>query len=378
MGRIKVLYTHQGTLPSYRMGLVKALIKSTENSDTHHFSFVFDKKVNEHEKLGNPDVSEVAENLTLVNTFYLAGIIKLQGWLPEALKSDVIIIENCLNNLTNILLLGLNIFFRKRIIVLGHDDFSFYNKRTFSGPKAFLWNTFGHGFLFYTFLENSSNKSITIPRDYYNNFNDEVDVELVKKSFSSRDSIRKQLGVSSESKVALYVGRMDKTKGFDGDFCDIIAGLSNSQGIHFVFIGFSKEEFIYSNLFDSAKTTYLPFISNPAELTDYFIAADIYFHPGTIGLGPIRAIQHGLRPICFGRKQHNPEVAYCDARNTIFINRNEDLEWAFSQALMESSSLDSRLSVIDTLSWLSNDISSSRIRRFIQQIANPKDHILPV
>lgn len=370
--KLKVLYTHQGTLPVYRMGLVKSLIQYGDSHNVH-FDFVFDLNVNTREKLGNPDLSTVADgNLILSSTFYFGGIIKIQSWIKNVFKSDVIIIENCINNLTNILLVAVNPLLRKKIVVLGHDDFSFYNKRPFSTLKSFVWNRSAHGFLFYTFWEAKSNKTIKIKRAFYNNFNDEVSQKTVEAAFLKRDQIKTTLKIPLDKKVILYVGRMDKTKGFDSTWCEAISAIANTMNIHFVFVGFQKSEFVNSAYFKDNSITYQGFLSDSNKLTEYFAVADAYIHPGTIGLGPTRAIQHGLMPICFGLKKHNPEVAYCDSRNTLFINQASDLEWALPIAINSSSNWPERLRVMSSLNWLSNESSSKKIIDFVTQIAGTR------
>ena len=90
--------------------------------------------------------------------------------------------------------------------------------------------------------------------------------------------------------------------------------------------------------------------------------------PGTIGLGPIRAIQYGLTPICYILKKHNPEVAYCDSRNTIFIKQSNDLKWAIEMANQRSDNWEKRYTIIQTLDWLGNLKSATRIINFIMDL----------
>jgi glycosyltransferase involved in cell wall biosynthesis len=349
------------------MGLVNSLIRISHKSQVK-IEFVFDQKVNAREKLGNPNLESVPkENLFLARTAYISGIIKFQSWLGKALKSDVVIIENCVNNLTNIAFLLINLISRKSVIVLGHDDFSFYNKRPLSGLKSLLWNKLADGFLFYTFWEAQADKAIKLKRDFYNNFNDEVLLEKVKSRFVERANIKSELGIPPNRRVVLYVGRMDKTKGFDESWCQHMAKLGEEANLYFFFVGFSESEFPYAHYFTSQSVRYIDFVSDSSLLSDYFAIADVYIHPGTIGLGPIRAIQHGLKPICFGLKKHNPEVAYCDSRNTIFINQTQDFDWAVSDALESSAKWSSRQKVINSISWLNNDTSANRIIDFIHQ-----------
>ena len=111
----KVLFTHQATVPAYRIDLFNMLHELS--SGKIEFFFINSAKVSRRENLGS--IYNYRFHIIPVKTAYLS-YFKIQTWVFQIKKYDCIVFENCFNNLTNLLAFPLCKILGKKTVLIGH------------------------------------------------------------------------------------------------------------------------------------------------------------------------------------------------------------------------------------------------------------------
>jgi len=101
-----------------------------------------------------------------------------------------------------------------------------------------------------------------------------VDFDLFKPM--DKQESRKSLGIDSNKKVIIHVGRFDCGKGFDV-MLDVLPELRKRYDLEFIAIGGTKEDMLYQRAIDNGVKAieWLPH----QELVKYYCASDVYVLP---------------------------------------------------------------------------------------------------
>jgi glycosyltransferase involved in cell wall biosynthesis len=163
-----------------------------------------------------------------------------------------------------------------------------------------------------------------------------IDFDLYKPI--EKDLARKQLNLSNDKKIILYVGRFNKVKGVDL-IIDAFKKLKDKYDLDLILIGGAREDIFY----EKAKIAGAKVITRvPSEqLISYYSASDVYVCYmrtnlwGGIGIAPVEAMACNL-PIVSNTLEHFPnnegklvgnipieEQALVDCLEQVIINPNK-------------------------------------------------------
>lgn len=117
----------------------------------------------------------------------------------------------------------------------------------------------------------------------------------------SRDRIRQELGLESDQKLLLFVGRIAREKGIK-PLVDMLDHLPERlRNSHLLLIGDGElGEWVRSEAEKRSNLTWLPYSESSSRLAEMYSAADLFIHPGkweTFGIVSLEAQACGCRVI---------------------------------------------------------------------------------
>lgn len=105
-----------------------------------------------------------------------------------------------------------------------------------------------------------------------------VDFDMFKPM--DKAEARKAIGIGSDKKVIIHVGRFDYAKGFD-TILDILPILKKEYDIEFIAIGGTKNDMLYKRAVDSGVKVFE--WMQQKDIVKYYNASDVYLYPKFYG-----------------------------------------------------------------------------------------------
>ncbi len=109
---------------------------------------------------------------------------------------------------------------------------------------------------------------------------------------SSRDRVRAEFNVPSESRLLLFVGRLAREKGIK-NLLGALDRLPPERRVHLALVGDGElDEWVRAEVTRRSNLTWLPYCDSPSRLADLYSAADLFVHAGrweTFGIVSLEA-----------------------------------------------------------------------------------------
>ncbi|MDQ6860293.1 MAG: glycosyltransferase [Verrucomicrobiota bacterium] len=115
-----------------------------------------------------------------------------------------------------------------------------------------------------------------------------VDIDIFHPA-NDRDATRSSIGVSPNERLLLYVGRLTGEKNTQTLFDAFEMLTQRSAGFRLLVVGDGPEQ---ARVHELTGVTWLPYVSEPAQLATFYRAADLFVHPGvkeTFGLAALES-----------------------------------------------------------------------------------------
>lgn len=325
----QVVIAHQSAIPSYRVRFYE-LLENIRPADWE-FKVVFNP-------LQNAENAGHAGNLTQFNfpvieapiislRLPLLRNLKWQGFLWEARRADVLILDTLLSNITYPVA-AVTRQSSTRLILWGHTnnlnrtDNSLYTKIAVDIKRKYL--TRCDAFFAYTSGEGVvANKLGLSGRTTI--LNNTVDILSHRSRYlnlrSSREAIRRKLGFDSGSKVILVVGRLIPPRRIDF-MLEAFRELVKHPDWRLIVVGGGPELSkvrAFEQIVGKDKIMVTGAVSDVERLAEYYIASDAFVLPGLVGLAPLEAICYELPVFAFSLPIHSPEIEYLTPENSVIL-----------------------------------------------------------
>lgn len=274
---------------------------------------------------GRPDVTTSADDdVSLpcssgrpVREWKLFGKLSLLNAFKEIRSADLVVVEHANKNLINYLLYFFSLARLKRVANWSHG----YNRQA-------KGNSFGERFKRLTlhwsdwwFAYTKGGKSYLVEQGYPTNqitvVQNSIDTSSLKRqmdSFTDQDlfNLRRQMGWSEDSKVAVYCGSLYPAKRIDLLLAACLFVNANLTDFRLLIVGGGKEAETIKRF--SAENPWCVYIGPKfgAEKAQYLKLADVFLNPGVVGLSILDAFCAGLPFITCEIDGHGPEIEYLE------------------------------------------------------------------
>jgi glycosyltransferase involved in cell wall biosynthesis len=371
----KVLIAHQSTIPHYRIPFYNALEQLRPES--WEFKVVFDPSEVKNKKFFKEgiDINEFHFPILKTETYSInisTKKISYQPFLPFASKSDLVIVENALNNISYPIshlyqLRGVKIAYWG----IGRDMnvikptlpklISEKIKMTLVGKAD--------GFFAYTCgVKDFLVKNGISPRNIFV-LNNTIDIKSQRTFYDrylpEKDVIKERLGLRGY-KVLLFVGRLTKDKKVDFLLESFSILEKQDKDFRLIVIGSGDESY-----FDdcSERVIYLGSITDLDKLGPIYVASDVFVFPSGVGLGPLQAFCYSLPLVTIRTPLAGPEVEYLNPSNSIILPESTTPD-KFAEKISSLFSDNSTLEQLKASTWPSiNHLTIEQMaRNFIQGI----------
>lgn len=329
---INILIAPQPPLPHYRVTFYNFLFGLTKD---WKFTVIYDEGTNYLFHYNVLDKDNFQFKTQKTKTHFLYKFLSYQDFIWKILRYDGIIIDDAINNISYPLSFIIAKLTNKKIIYWGHGkDNNITRKNRFFIIKEFLKLKLvkaADGYLAYTngvreYLINEG-----VKRDKIFVLNNTVDIqenhELFLRNSKNRDLFRKELGLNN-CRILLYVGRFDARKKMDLLFHVFDELYQRDNKFRLIIIGWGSEA-VENNISRKAHENtilYLKGIIDSKELVKYYVASDLFFFPGDIGLGPLTSLSFNLPVMVIDSETHNPEFEYLNSNNAIILEKNSSID----------------------------------------------------
>ncbi len=326
----RILIACQSTIPHYRIAFYQEIERIRPNSWRHYV--VFDENISSRRKFFNEDIELNNISFNIKNT--RTGVINIfhkqiafQTFVFNAWKYDLIVVGNSINNLSYPMSM-LFIIIGRPVIIWGHGkDWSIPNpkgiKRLLERVKIKMARK-ADGFFAYTdgvkkhLVENGVDEGKIF---VLNNTIDIIQQRRIFESLSAeRKRMRRDLGVSGD-RTLLYVGRMNRRKKLDflTEAFSVLRKRDKSYKLQVVGSGDMSMVDSIRKKHGQEAVTYHGIITEPEQLSQMYVASDVYVFPGDVGLGTLQALCYDLTPIVIDSQTHNPEYEYLNEKNAVIL-----------------------------------------------------------
>lgn len=259
-----------------------------------------------------------------LNTFSFRGFILFNIFNKNLLKNQVIVLNFSPRWLSSHILLLINFFLRKKIILWTHGTSiqHGFNPKSFRDKIKIRLFNLADGICFYTINElELLSEHLKKPKLFY--INNTLDVENINKNYRKLKKTKKQIKQKyniNSSKVVIFCARFTKERRVD-----ILINLINSMShddVSFIIIGDGtyKPSFNnYEKVYDFGK------IYDEDIKSELFKIADFSFQPAWAGLSVIESFAHEV-PFITMKKSSNikqcVEYGYIENGKNGFILKN--------------------------------------------------------
>ena len=322
----RILIAHQSTIPHYRVDFFNQLQRL--KPDWWTFDVAYDVSEPQKKRFFSEalDPASFEFNILPVKTFGIPflGSKTVYQTIPGKLRNyDAVVVEHAVYNLAYPLvsLAGLS---GKPVGLWGHGKHVEAENPT--GLKAAAENfkfwqiNKAKVYFAYTSLTEDYLKSRNVDASKIVTLNNTIGIDDQRKAFEKevdrRDAIRAELGLRGK-KVLMFVGRVNAAKRVDMLAEALKKLLETSTDWHAIIIG-NGDKSAFSAIPDQHKTL-CDAITNPIELAPYYVASDLFVHPGLVGLAPLQAMCFNLPVVTVHSTKHKPEYAYLNEQNAVIL-----------------------------------------------------------
>lgn len=267
----------------------------------------------------------------------MAGGLRYQHGMQEALKSDLIIVQQENSLILNYFLNILSIIGLKKVAYFGHGrNFQARNRDSLAERWKRFWATKVDWWFAYTEASKDHVSSLGFPEERVTVFNNAVDTskvkDLVKTITPDRLMIRRaELGLTSGA-VGIFVGGLyaDKRLEFLVEATDLIRA-SVPDFVLLVVGGGEQLQLIH----DLAAARPWIKVLGPrfgADKVELMLLSKLFMMPGLVGLAVVDAGAASLPTITTAFPYHSPEIAYIKSgENGLIVE-----DWQNPQAYADS------------------------------------------
>lgn len=323
----KVLIAHQNTIPHYRVQFYNK-VKSLK-PDWWDFTVVYDSRETKRNFHIEVDQNSFNFNIIKVRNYGIKignNRYSFQNFFCDAFKSDLIIVEHAINNISYPLSFLFKFFNKKYALWGTGHDFAYPDpkgiKYFIEKIKIFLARNCD-GFFAYTasvgeYLVNNGCK-----HDNIFILNNTIDIDKERRKYEAlknkRHKIRNDKNINNEF-VIIYVGRFNKYKNSDFLFSACIELNKLANNCSFYFVGGGGYNFIsrLTSIVGEDKIHYLGVVPDD-ELAGLFTMSDVYIFPGSVGLGPLQGLCYDLTPVVIDSPFQNSEFDYINDKNSLIL-----------------------------------------------------------
>jgi len=331
--RINILIAHQSSLPHYRIDFYNSLSNLAKQWG---FSVVYDRENNSNFYKEKINEESFKFGICETKSYIITKTVLFQDFVKHCFFAyDGFVVEDAINNLSYPLGFLLAKFTGKKIIFWGHGrDINILRKKSVYKIKERLKKIMvkrADGYLAYTSGVKDYLCRQGINTDKIFVLNNTIDILNNRKIYDEKKDLAKeykiQLGLKG-CKVLLYVGRIDARKKIEVLIMVFDELYSRDNKFRLIIIGDGDTKVISKNAFNSKSKEailYLGSIIDRRELVKYYLASDLYFYPGDVGLGPLTSLSFNLPVMVIDSDTHGPEYEYLNNKNSIILDRNISL-----------------------------------------------------
>lgn len=285
----------------------------------------------------DPKAENVRKNDTVdidwgvkVGTRELPFGLEYQRGFREALKSDLVIVQQENKLVLNYVLNVLSIFGAKRLAYFGHGrNFQSRNPSGLSERWKRLWATKVNWWFGYTEETRRHVLSLGFPADSITVFNNSVDTSQIRGQVeqvtSGRlDALREELGLAGRN-VGVFVGGIypDKRMAFLVEACDRIR--RQVPDFELLVLGGGSDLPVIEALAASRPWIRVLGPRFGMKKVELMMLGHVFMMPGLMGLAILDAAVVGLPVATTRYPWHSPEIAYLDVgRNGVMVDDWED------------------------------------------------------
>jgi glycosyltransferase involved in cell wall biosynthesis len=324
----RILIAHQSTIPHYRVKFYNCLNDLCNNCS---FDVVFDHSEFTHPKIFKEklDPNEINFNLLDTKTFFIKfknKVLYFQAFIFSLTKYDVIILEDCFNNLSYFITFFLGKLLRKKVAFWGHGrDIKYSNSKHIMRNllEKFRLSIIRKSDAYFSYTNEVKDYLISkcIKAEKIFIINNTVDILINRQKYlefyDQKDDFKFETGIETKF-ILLYVGRIDKRKRFEFLLNSFEKMTLKQDNISLIVIGAGDKETI-TKMSLSKKIKYLGPITDPDLLVKYYLMSDLYIFTGDVGLGPLTALSYNTIPVVINSPTHGPEFSYLNQINSFII-----------------------------------------------------------
>ncbi|MBK7379696.1 MAG: glycosyltransferase family 4 protein [Ignavibacteriales bacterium] len=328
--KFRILIAHQSTIPHYRLPFYQTVQRL--KPDWWEFEVIYDKKESLRHFYMNLEESNFnfkVKPSSGINLDILGRKLSLQAFPFFSLGYDLVIVGQALNNIAYPFT-----FIRKlvgRPIAYWGQGRDLYTvkksilKQLTESFKLFLTKRVD-GFFAYTQGVKEYLVTQGVQTDKIFALQNTIDIEAQRNIYwklkEKRDELRKKHNVL-DKKVILYVGRFNREKRVD-IIVDAFIQLNNLDSGYVLLVVGGGNPKLLKMATDNCKPGSVKHfgVVPDSEIGQYFLMADVFVAPGSVGLNVIQAMCFNLIPIVIASRYQSPEFEYLNDSNSIILPEN--------------------------------------------------------
>lgn len=249
------------------------------------------------------------------NIWLLGGRLLWQRAISIVRQSDLVIVDQGNKNLINFGLLGLSQLGLKKVAFFGHGRnrqqtgsplSEWVKRKTINAVNG--WFAYTAGTRDYLIAQGVPEMKITVA-------NNSTDTETFREELASiseteTQRLRDHLGIPTPAWVALYCGAISADKRIESLIAAAVETQKQIPEFHLLVVGTGPQK---EQLAEWARGHPFIHLVGPHMGRDkaaYFKLANVFFHPGAIGLAVLDAFTAGLPILTTTLEVHGPEIEY--------------------------------------------------------------------
>lgn len=245
-----------------------------------------------------------------------AGLV-YQPLLQNALRSDLVIVEQANRNLLNHLLLPLSRAGVKRVAFWGHgrnpqqEQYSFsawYRRKTLNW--ASWWFAYTKGTARYLESQGVGTSKISAVQNSVDTR--ELQERITKLTSQDRTVIRARLHIPANAPVGIFCGALDRSKGlaFLLNSCEVIR--LAIPGFQLILVGAGREQLAFQSQIEGRPWVHWVGPQFGNAKAEFLSIADLFLLPCAVGLAILDAFAAGLPLFTTSHASHGPEIEYLE------------------------------------------------------------------
>lgn len=271
--------------------------------------------------------------------FHLGKVeVYWQPALPYLKNKDLVIVEQANKNLINYLLIAKRPFSRQKIAYWGHGRNRQTQQDSFRNTfKSFFTNQCDWWFA-YTRKVKEFLISQSFPENKITCVQNAVDTSAMIRQYAAvteedSDILRKQLGITSTDKVAIFCGGIYKEKriGFLIESCDLIK--KQIPDFHIIVIGAGTDAHLVTEAAGSRPWIHYVGPKFGLDKVKHFKISSLFLMPGLVGLAVLDSFALQTPTITTQYPFHSPEIEYLEQDINGVVT--EDTVQAYARSVVE-------------------------------------------